>query len=244
VHRVRGRSLQIVEAGPAAGIKLRSHRASGDYRSGTNERPVQEALAALLHPGDVFYDIGSNIGFFALLAARIVGPTGLVVAFEPVPDNARAISRNADLNDFGWLETVEVAVSERSGQARLLLAEHPGGATLAADEPPADHVGDRQVRTASIDDLLASGSLRPPDVVKIDVEGAEAAVLRGMRSTLAEHSPVLVCEIDAESAPKLSAKIEQIRELLDRSGYGIEELEHSYDLTVWHVWHCIARRRP
>src|SRR5882757_11121436 len=86
------------------------HAHAGLIVRGTLEPPVQEALRRLLAPGDVFYDIGANVGFFTILGARLVGPQGHVVAFEPVPACARAVGRNIELNGFAHAEIREAAV--------------------------------------------------------------------------------------------------------------------------------------
>jgi len=231
----------VVESGPAAGLRIDLARASGDYRTGANEVPVQRTLASVLRPGQVFYDVGSNIGFFALLASRLVGRSGRVYAFEPVKANAEAIRRNAELNRFRHLEVLEVAVSDRNGSARLLLSAHPGGATLSNDDAPPDPTGVVDVSTVTLDALVASRRIAPPDVVKIDVEGAEEAVLAGMTDTLAGHRPTLVCELDSADSAVLEQKIATFRAFADARAYRVTDLPTSYAETSWHVYHAVAR---
>src|SRR5688572_30507212 len=86
-----------VQGGEAAGLKF-SFPQNLDFLRGSTERPVQRCLAAHLGPGDVFYDVGANVGFFSLLATKRVGPDGVVYALEPVAENASAVRRNARLN--------------------------------------------------------------------------------------------------------------------------------------------------
>ena len=108
-ERVRWRGLRIaarhgvdvvstVRQGPAAGLRFGSRNASADYASGRNEATVQEAVAGHLRPGSVFFDVGANVGFFTLLAARAVGPRGHIVAVEPMPENVAALRRNLERN--------------------------------------------------------------------------------------------------------------------------------------------------
>jgi FkbM family methyltransferase len=148
----------------------------------------------------VVYDIGANLGFFSLVAARLVGPTGRVYAFEPAPENAEAIRRNAALNLVTNVTVVERAVSSRAGTARLQIVDDQSWSRL---EEFGAHPGTErvlEVETVAIDDLVQSGELPPPALVKIDVEGAELAVLDGMRATIERQRPTIVCELHETNA--------------------------------------------
>jgi FkbM family methyltransferase len=143
------------------------------------------------------YDIGANVGFFALLGARLAGMENgaMVYAFEPAPANARAIEANALLNGLENIVVIPRAAGARSGTARLQLVEDQSWSKL---EDYGHHPGTEEVievPQVAIDDLVQAGELRPPTVVKIDVEGAEVAVIDGMRRALSEHRPVVVCEL-------------------------------------------------
>ena len=80
----------VVAEGRGAGLKLVARGADPNFARGIYEQPMQEAVISNLSAGDVFFDVGANIGFFSLIAARRVGPEGHVYAFEPVPRNAAA----------------------------------------------------------------------------------------------------------------------------------------------------------
>ena len=240
VARLRARQMPRVAAGPAAGLRVSKAGASADYAKGTNELPVQVALADVLEPGGVFLDIGANVGFFALLAAREVGPTGDVYAVEPVPENAEHIRRSARRNRLE-IEVLELALTDAVGSTTLLLARHPGGAAVASAGEPPDPAGSIEVRTDTVDDLVASGRIRPPSVVKVDVEGAEVAVLAGMVDTMREHGPIVLCEVDGADQARLEAKRAEIVALLEGAGYSIETLAPSYEGSEWPVEHLLAR---
>ena len=95
----------IVLSGVASGLKFNSGPASAAYALGRNERPVQEALATYLQPGDVFYDVGANVGFFTIVGAKLVGTAGRVYAFEPVAANAGQVHHNAAINGFEHVQS-------------------------------------------------------------------------------------------------------------------------------------------
>lgn len=244
-HALRDRLHNLfpatVHTGPAMGLRISRAEASADYRLGTNELPVQIAIAAALSPGDVFFDVGANVGFFALLAGRIVGTAGSVHAFEPVPANAARIRANARRNGLANVDVVEVAISDTAGATTLLLAAHPGGAAVASAGVPPDATGSIQVTTATIDGLVQEGRVPPPALVKIDVEGAEAQVLAGMVGTMRHHRPIVVCEIDGGTAAELAAKRTEILRLVHAGGYTTEDLPPSYPGSGWLVEHIVAR---
>lgn len=100
-----------VQSGAAAGVWLKLNPRTGrTYFEGEVEPTVQEVLQQYLRPGMTFYDIGANIGFFSLLAARLVGQKGRVIAFEADPETASRLRGNVEKNAFDWITVEEKAV--------------------------------------------------------------------------------------------------------------------------------------
>jgi FkbM family methyltransferase len=175
--------------------------------------------------GGVFYDIGANLGFFALLGAHLVGlDEGRVYAFEAAPDNAEAIRVNAALNAIANVEVLAVAVSDHAGSGRLQVVDDQSWSKLIdyGEHPFTEQVID--VELVAIDDLIASGRLPAPDVVKIDVEGAELAVLGGMRETIERHRPAIICELHDTHA--------EFVDFMAGCGYRLINLEGPIPLTA------------
>lgn len=191
---LRWRTLPIM-SGPARGLKINLHGSAVQFATGAAERPMQEAVVAELRPGATFYDIGANVGFVTLLAARLVGPTGRVVAFEPVPENVAAIRHNLALNGIDWAEVRQTAVADKPGSAKLILSDVSAFSRLATVNVPTGARGQIEVQVTTVDEFMASGQAPPPDLVKIDVEGAELEVIEGMRETLARHHPAVLTEV-------------------------------------------------
>jgi FkbM family methyltransferase len=202
---------------------------------------VQLALSRHLRPGCVFYDIGANVGFFSLITARLVGPTGMVYSFEPLSENAEAIRQNARINGLENLMVLEAAASETSGLGELFVTEWDGGGTLASPalRPPRS-VGSRTVRTVAVDELVDNRELRAPSVVKIDVEGAELDVIRGMQRTLARFGPIILYEVDAQHWEELAARWDALDAFVTGLGYAVTRLENAYPALNWHVGHSLA----
>ena len=150
--------------------------------------PGQTALLGeRLRPGMTFLDGGAHVGYFTCQAARLVGPRGLVLAFEPAPRNFELLKANVWRNGLTNVVCLPWALGEAAGFAPLRLSEtNTGDHRLAAPEEP-DGV---PTRVARLDDVL---SIRPPvDVVKLDVQGHEEAAVRGMAALLAASPRVLV----------------------------------------------------
>lgn len=240
LYRLRHDGIAVMTTGPGAGLRFVPGPSNPAYATGGNELPVQEAVARHLKPGSVFYDIGANVGFFTAIAARLVGGGGLVYAFEPVPENARWIRLNAGLNRLGNVRIVRKAVSESSGSAQLWLAAYSGGSALASAAKPPDAGKTLAVETVCIDDVVFSEWRAVPSVVKIDVEGAELNVLRGMSRTLREVRPVVVYEIDDEHHAAFDQKRRACEDFLAGFGYRVEALPPSYPDIQWLVGHFIA----
>jgi FkbM family methyltransferase len=145
-------------------------------------------LADVIRPGMTFLDIGAHVGYFSVMAARLVGHRGLVLAFEPEPRNYSLLLANVWENGLGNVVCFPWAVGEHSGFARLYTGgTNTGDNRLYASEEEREAM---LVRVVALDSIAA---LRPPvNVIKIDVQGAEDAVIRGMHHLLAASPDVVV----------------------------------------------------
>ena len=152
---------------------------------GSYENDKQKLFESEVGPGDTVFDIGANAGFYTLLASELVGAEGLVYAFEPVPRNLQFLHEHLRLNHVRNVEVIEAAVSDKTGHT--FFDDTPGSAMghLAAK-------GRLKVWSTSIDALMTEGKIRPPSLLKIDVEGDELMVLSGAKSTLNDCRPVIL----------------------------------------------------
>lgn len=226
--------------GVAAGLKFNAGAYNLDTALGIYEMPVQETLSQYLKPGDIFYDIGANVGFFTIVAAKLVGSSGKVYAFEPEAENVATLRHNAQINRFTHVSAIAKAVSRTTGQAEFLLANYCGGHTLATVGSRADARDVISIDVVSIDDAIGQNEIDPPTFVKIDVEGAEIDVLYGMTQTIKEYQPIILYEVDDRNKENLLSKQEEIAAFLRERGYAIENLADSYPKISWNVGHAIA----
>jgi len=186
--------LRTILRGPASGYRIRiSPTENLAYLLGTYEPHLQKIIRDYVAVGDTVYDIGANVGYISLSLAKRVGNSGLVIAFEPVPRNAGAFRENIRINQLTNIKLFELAASDESGEAVIRMADNLSMASLAwhRNNPVAIEIS---VKTVSIDELVESGDLGYPKFVKIDVEGAEGSVLKGMRHTIAAARPILFVE--------------------------------------------------
>jgi len=163
-----------------------------DLALGIHETVVAEWLVKNLRPGEVFLDLGANVGYYAILAAKFIGAEGLVIAVEADPEVAEMLAKNVEANHLNNnVRVVSGAVTDHTGIVRLGRAPASGWTGLYYGEPD-EWV---EVTGFTVDDLVKTLQLSRVDAVKIDVEGAEARVLKGMRATMTNCVRRLLIEV-------------------------------------------------
>lgn len=142
------------------------------------ETETREVIEGILKSGDVFVDLGANIGFFTLIAARIVGEKGRVYAFEPTPGTRDILVKNVQENGFCSRVTIEKdAISESSGKARFCVNALSEYNSICEDGAEENLI---EVNTISLDEYFLKDRFDKIDLIKMDIEGQEMAALRGM----------------------------------------------------------------
>jgi FkbM family methyltransferase len=210
-----------VRSGPAAGLRLPIHpRSEKYYWTGVHERHVQQALAERLRPGMTFWDVGAHIGFFSLLAARFVTSTGAVEAFEPFPPNRVRLGTSIELNRATNVSVHAVALAADTGSATF----HLSSSSLMGSLVPTGCSKSMPVACMRADDVVRTA--RVPDVIKIDVEGAELAVLRGASRLFTSVKPTVLVELTTDDM------VAAVRELVP--GYRIQNIgKNHWALEPW-----------
>ncbi len=209
-----------------AGVRLALDRADASVSiqiaEGAYEPHVEATLDRLLGPGDIFVDVGANVGYHTVRASRSVGPTGRVVAVEANPENARLIAHTIELNGITNIELVPVALSGHRGH--VVFGTHVGSNGGFLDAAMSASGRGTLVPTFALDDLGFEGV----SVVKIDVEGAEAMVIDGATEVIRRDRPSLVMEFSLEMTARVSQR--EPREHLDRFvewGYSIAIIDRA-----------------
>ena len=194
-----------------------------------NEPGTLRWIAEQVRPGDVFYDVGANVGVFALLAAHRTGPGGRVVAFEPHAATTATLLDNVLLNGLGErIDVLSCALHRTSGHVPFVYRSLVAGSGLST-VGESDHSGARELKPASTaDDLIAAGTIAPADLIKIDVDGTEADVLAGMRGLLA--GPRRPRSVQVEVTPSADTAVPDLmselgyRETARHRTLGVEQL--------------------
>ncbi|MGH0029495.1 MAG: FkbM family methyltransferase [Myxococcota bacterium] len=151
-----------------------------------------------LRPGDVVVDVGANVGYYTLIASRLVGETGRVYAFEPDPESFALLTRNVRESGLDNVVLEQKGVSDRAGTLELYLSESNRG-DHRIFQPEGESRRTIEVESVALDDYFA-GRHAEVDFVKIDTQGAELLILRGMREILAGNDRLVLA---VEYAPKL-----------------------------------------
>lgn len=191
----------VIRGGAGKGLRFNVGSSNVGYLFGTTEPALQRAILESVRPGWVVFDIGANVGFFTVIAARLTGPSGRVIGFEPLSDNAARIRHNARLNGFDHVEVRTDAVGARDGTTPFFLSSNPNWGRIADRGRPSGTVAEIAVPIRSLDGLSREGAIPDPDLIKIDVEGAEEAVLQGAAALLRRARPVLLIELHGTNDP-------------------------------------------
>jgi FkbM family methyltransferase len=188
---------------------------------GSWDADVLETCSRLLSPGNVFYDIGANVGLMSVEVAKRFDDRVRVFAVEPQPWLAQVVAISAALNSFSNLQVFSMMLGKEPGEADLFVPTHSIHASAVSREAGAAAV---RRPVATLDQLVSDGTFAPPDVIKIDVEGAEWDVFRGGRQTLATHRPRIIFESDA-NADRFGYTRRQLCDWLhETAGYGFKLL--------------------
>ena len=204
---VPGRAVMTVRSGLNAGLKWIAGSSIHGCWLGHYEQEKQQLVRDLVKPGMKVLDIGANAGFYTLAFSRLVGPAGHVWAFEPFAENAANVLRHLALNEIRNVTLIQAAVADVPGLAGFAIAASNSMGSLAAT------TGQYAVPTIALDALVEEGVIPVPDIVKMDVEGAESRVLEGARRLLNRGTTRFLIALHGA---------EQVRACLtalDRAGY-------------------------
>jgi FkbM family methyltransferase len=202
------------------------------FAYGSWEPELTELVSKTVQSGFTVIDIGAHIGYYTLLFSRLVGPTGRVVAFEPVPRNFEFLNENLRLNSCTNVEPVNRAVLDRREQIRIEIPKNdplPVGVSFASPNTKGDVI----VEAVSLDDYVLKRTKRV-DFLKVDAEGAEDKVLDGARTLIERDHPLIMMEVHHFDG-RLEASSVPAR--LISMGYHLEQIDRGYMTShFWAIW--------
>lgn len=176
----------------------------------------------------VCYDIGAHSGFYTLLFSRLTGHSGFVYAFEPLPINLSYLKKHIELNNITNVEIIPCAVSEKSGISYLRFFNDTFTAKIDSQEGI-------KVKLVSIDEEINKGNILPPNIIKIDVEGHELSVLKGMFNTIKIYKPIIFIALDN---PDTKMEILKTLKSLD---YKLYDLKWQEIKNISHINEIVAK---
>ncbi len=165
-----------------------------------------------LKHGLTVVDIGAHVGLYTALAAEKTGHAGKVIAIEPEPKNYERILENIKINGFGNVIVKKIALSDHTGSEKLYISPSSARHSLL---PPENSSNFAQITVKTLDTLLEELNLKTVDIIKIDAEGAEVGILKGMVKTLKNNPEVKIIV----ASYHYSSEIEEVQEFLHKMGF-------------------------
>lgn len=196
---------------------------------GTHEHRTERFLHAIFEPGDVFVDIGANIGVFSLLAASRVGPRGRVFALEPVPATFERLQRNLALDAASNVRAFNLAAWSAAAEVAMTCPVDPRLHSGVFHLEPGEEAGQLRVPAVALDELLLTGQqVDRVNVLKLDIEGAELPALEGARRLLAAFRPAVLAEVDLRHTRRFDYRPQDLARFMEALGYVPFGLEEDY----------------
>ncbi len=199
------------------------------YYFGIWEPNLTAFLMRRLSPGDLFVDVGANIGYFSLLAAKLVGTSGKVLAIEASPSIFARLANNLKHNDLDNVVALNLAASDSSGVTNVYLGPEVNIGQTTVLKTDRYRV-ECEIPCRRLDDILSSKDLQRAKIIKIDVEGSEWAVMVGMLPLLKSFPQTLevVIEISPRRLATLGKSAGEILQMFESTGFNAYELENDY----------------
>lgn len=193
--------------------------------------------SGVLKEGDVVLDIGANIGYYVLIESKLVGDLGKVYAIEPVSSNIKALKRNIKLNNRENVEIFRLAVSDKGEKSRVYISDSCNLSAMERSLVSGNIIGVEEVDVVTVDSFLKDKNI--PDLIRMDVEGYEYNIIRGMTKTLQENTEILM-----ELHPlKLSKEqLEEMFEILKANNFKVKFAAFGHDVKEHRIVQYLMRK--
>ncbi len=174
-------------------------------------------IGSILSAGDVFVDVGANVGYYTVLGAKLVGLNGEVHAFEPSPDSIELLKKSVEASGLSNIFVNEIGLFDRKAELPIFLSSKNIGSNSFAEV--AEQKGSAPAKVITLDAYVKEHKLDRIDVIKMDIESAEFAALQGMKETLQKFHPKMLIEINPERLAAMGSSAEELMKLLESFGY-------------------------
>ncbi|MGH9575395.1 MAG: FkbM family methyltransferase [Candidatus Acidiferrales bacterium] len=206
---------------------LADYRGTVQMYFGSYAPLVIEAIRKYLAPGGVFIDVGANIGYLSAIAAGLVGSGGEVHSFEPVPAYCERLQRLAELNPRYRIFPNACAAGERAGMCAIYVTREPGQNTMVPEyQRRAEVVSTLDVPVARLDDYIAEKRITRISLLKIDAEGFELPVLKGLERYFSSRRdrPPIICEIAPRAYSLIGQSLADLENYMGQFGYSSRDV--------------------
>jgi FkbM family methyltransferase len=218
-------------------LDLSEHMQSQIYWYGMYSRDITCLMKRVVRPGMTVIDGGANVGEITLVAAKLVGPSGLVCSFEPVDGMADQLERNILANNLTNVQVVRAGLAREVGEATIYLAydkfsdgsRNDGLGTLFPSGNRSRAAG--TIPLVTLDGIIRERGGQRVDLVKLDIEGGELAALQGAGAMLREMKPALILELGDETCRAAGYSMREIWDYLAGFGYTFSRIERKGHLT-------------
>lgn len=215
-------------------LDLNEYIDSEIYLKGFFEEDTTYALQKLAKPGMIIFDIGANSGAHTLRMAKLAGPSGKIIAFEPIPWARKKLKANIALNPFSNIAVENIALADKS--AKNVEVEIAASWPLRTNNAPPDrlhhiHKGKlvkERIDFSTIDDYMRSHEIPRLDIIKIDTDGYELKALRGGSQTLKRFLPALIVEMDTNTLKEHGDTLKDLTFFLEGLGYRFYSSENGF----------------
>jgi FkbM family methyltransferase len=205
----------------------------GDYRGtapmyfGSYAPLIIDVMKRYLRPGDTFFDVGANIGYLSAIATGLVGKTGQVHSFEPVPKYSQRLQRLAHLNSEYPITVNACAAGDKTEIRTIYVTHEPGQNTLVpAYKTTLEITQTLEVPVVRLDSYIEAHRISRVSMIKIDTEGFELPILRGAARYFetTSYRPAVICEIAPRAYPLMGTSVSELADFMAGFGYTARDL--------------------
>jgi len=183
--------MATVSDGSVIALNKKDAVVSGALMFGVYEKFETELIRKKLGPGMTVIDIGANIGYYTAIAARAVGPTGRVIAFEPDPENFAYLEKTVTINKLTNVMCCQLAIADSVGAGQLFLSpeNNKGDQRIYASPEKRESIG---IRLITLDAFIKEHTIPKVDFIKMDIQGAEGLAIAGMKKTIGDNPHLMM----------------------------------------------------
>jgi FkbM family methyltransferase len=224
LSRTNATALATLHTGQKLRVDLGSTVGRSIYLRGVYEHEVENCIRRCLNIGDTFIDVGSNVGYFSIIASQLVGEAGFVYAFEPHKKVFNLLKESVKVNSANNVEIAEIALWDEKTE---LSFEDKLNSAFSYITPHRDDSASSKIQAMTFDDYISTKKLSSSvKLIKIDVEGAEFKVISGMKETIDRVHPDFIIELQNWSLSRFSSEIKDIVNFFTTRSYSTYNLSH------------------